>query len=88
MNKVVKMLDNEANKVTVLLNFLISNPSITDNIVSGDNMKKIETLNVIRVSFVKRWADEMMKEFERIYGKEFVDEITKPLNNAMQVNRV
>ena len=67
----MEYFDNEMNKVSTLLDLLITKPSVIDSMV-WDIKKKIMVDNLIRVKACKLWSEAMIKQLESKTSKEVV----------------
>ena len=79
----IQYFDHEMNKVSTLLDLLITKPSVVDSMV-GDIKNKIMMENLLRVKACKLWSEAMIKQLE----SKTSEEIVKGVNELFKVVEV
>lgn len=75
-DKIVKVLEKEANKTTNLLSFLLEAPDLATEL-TGIHKERIQVMNITRLAVAEYWLQEMKTRLKKIYGDEMFNNFDK-----------
>mgnify|MGYP001583956298 CR=1 FL=1 len=84
-NKIIELLDKEANKVTTLLSFLLDAPDLATKL-SGINKEKVQIMNITRLAITEYWLQEMKIRLKKLYGDEMFNNFDR-LKSFLEVEK-
>lgn len=83
--EMISMLNQEMNKVTTMLEFLIVQPNLLTSMI-GNEKEKIMLKNLLRIRCCKLWSENMVNEIESKCSKESIKAINE-LFKLVEVNK-